>query len=313
VNVGGALLASAAIGMACAGAARVLVAPPPRLAGRVRPYAVASRVALGADPGRGPEPQPRRSEPSSVGGRLFGPMLGAVAHRAGRLIENRSDDALVLALHRAGERGTTPDEFRGRQVRKAAAGALVLGALGGFSGAPVAVVLVLAAAGFLWGASRARATVDAAIETRAERLRIELYTVNQLLALHIRTGAGPIQAVQRVVDRGRGVIVEELADIVAAARNGVGEADAFRRAAELTAEPAAARTFHVFATGAERGADLAGALRALSNDLRDSRREQVRKDAVRRRAAMLIPTVAILAPIMLLFIAAPIPSIVFGS
>jgi hypothetical protein len=53
-------------------------------------------------------------------------------------------------------------------------------------------------------------------------------------------------------------------------------------------------------------------LLALSGDIRDARREQVHKDAVRKRAAMLVPTIAILAPIMLLFIAAPLPSIVLG-
>ena len=50
----------------------------------------------------------------------------------------------------------------------------------------------------------------------------------------------------------------------------------------------------------------------LSEDIRDARREQLHKDAVRRRAAMLVPTIAVLAPIMLLFIAAPLPSIVLG-
>ena len=72
------------------------------------------------------------------------------------------------------------------------------------------------------------------------------------------------------------------------------------------------QTYQLFATGTERGADLAGALLALSEDLRDARREQLHKDAVRKRAAMLVPTIAILAPIMLLFIAAPLPSIVLG-
>ena len=64
--------------------------------------------------------------------------------------------------------------------------------------------------------------------------------------------------------------------------------------------------------GVERGVDLAGGLLALSEDLREARREQLHKDAVRRRAAMLVPTIGILAPIMLLFIAAPLPSIVLG-
>ena len=88
--------------------------------------------------------------------------------------------------------------------------------------------------------------------------------------------------------------------------------DAFRRAADLTPEPSAARTYQLLAAGAERGADLGAALLAFSEDVRDARREQLHKDAVRRRAAMLVPTIAILAPIMLLFIAAPLPSVVLG-
>ena len=94
---------------------------------------------------------------------------------------------------------------------------------------------------------------------------------------------------------------------------GSSEPDAFRRAAELTPEPAAARTYKLFAAGAERGVDLADGLRALSEDLRDARREEIRQTATKRRAAMLVPTIAVLAPVMLLFIAAPLPSIVFGS
>ena len=51
---------------------------------------------------------------------------------------------------------------------------------------------------------------------------------------------------------------------------------------------------------------------ALSEDLRDARRDEMRRTATKRRAAMLVPTIAVLAPIMLLFVAAPLPSIVFG-
>ena len=130
--------------------------------------------------------------------------------------------------------------------------------------------------------------------------------------MHVRTGAGPMQAVQRLVDRGHGAAVSELRDALAWIRSGMGEAAAFRRAAELRPEPSATRTYQLLAAGVERGVDLAGGLLALSEDIRDSRREQLHKDAVRRRAAMLVPTIGILAPIMLLFIAAPLPSIVLG-
>ena len=175
------------------------------------------------------------------------------------------------------------------------------------------VTLALAGCGFVFGALRWRSRLDRALADRRERIRLELYTVNQLLAMHVRTGAGPAQAAQRIVDRGTGAVVEELDAVLVAIRSGTAEPEAFRRAADLTPEPGAARTYKLFAAGAERGIDLAGGLRALSEDLRDSRREEIRKTATKRRAAMLVPTIAVLAPVMLLFIAAPLPSVVFGS
>jgi tight adherence protein C len=173
--------------------------------------------------------------------------------------------------------------------------------------------LGLTICGVVFGGSRLRGRLQRDVEDRRERLRLELYTVNQLLAMHVRTGAGPVQATQRVVDRGAGAVVDELQAVLLAMRNGVAEPTAFRRAAELTPEPSAARTYKLFAAGAERGVDLADGLRALSEDLRDARREEIRQSATKRRAAMLVPTIAVLAPVMLLFIAAPLPSIVFGG
>ena len=57
--------------------------------------------------------------------------------------------------------------------------------------------------------------------------------------MQVRTGSGAMQAVQRVVERGRGAVVQELSDVLTWTRSGVGEAEAFRRAAELTPEPSA--------------------------------------------------------------------------
>jgi hypothetical protein len=136
----------------------------------------------------------------------------------------------------------------------------------------------------------------------------ELYTVNHLLAMHVRTGAGPMQAAarrggprrrRRRARRGAHLDAERTSEPMPSA------------AAELTLSRTR-RTYQLLAAGAERGVDLGASLLALSADIRDARREQLHKDAVRRRAAMLVPTIAILAPIMLLFIAAPLPSIVLG-
>ncbi|MCU1427268.1 MAG: Type secretion system protein TadC, associated with Flp pilus assembly [Actinomycetia bacterium] len=303
------LAVTAALGVAtgCAGVAGIALPPTPRLAPRVRPYVLWL-------PGvhRDATSPPGDIRFTSTIGRLFGPPALAAFRRIGGVLDRRTDERLERLLWQAGLPDVAPDDYRVRQAVRGVA-------LGGLSGLVVALVLHVpllvvgsALAGFVFGATGLRRRVEAAIAVRAARLRQELYTVNQLLALHLRTGAGPMQAVQRVVERGSGATVDELEAILAWTRGGMAEGDAFRRAAELTPEPSAARTYRLFATGTERGADLAGALLAMSEDIRDARRDQLHKEAVRKRAAMLVPTIAILAPIMLLFIAAPLPSIVLG-
>lgn len=310
--IGGlALLAALAVGISCAALASLVVRPLPRLATRVRPYTIVTRANLGHSADVLAVASPTASPSGSIVGRLFGPPLFALVHQIGRRIESRNDEQLRRKLRQGGLDPLSPEAFRTGQVTRAAlfgGVALVVGLLV----ATPAIAFVMAIVGLVAGGLRSRGRLDQAIEARNERIRLELYTVNQLVALHVRTGAGPVQAVQRLVDRGHGAVIEDLGDVLLAIRNGVSEPEAFHHAADITAEPAAARTYKLFATGAERGVDLAGALLDLSQDIRDSRRDELRKTATKRRAAMLIPTIAILAPTMLLFIAAPIPSIVFG-
>ncbi|GAC1364631.1 MAG: hypothetical protein NVSMB32_07370 [Actinomycetota bacterium] len=308
------VLASLLVGGAVAAAAGLIVKPTPRLAPRVRPYTVVPRSRLGRS----------ADLPAATSGgqglrrggtlrQLFGPLVLSLADRFGRLLDAGSDEALRLQLRRAGFASLTPEEYRVRQLASAGAGTAAGIALGVLVGGSAALALLLGALGLVIGATRWRSRLDRAMASRRERLRIELYTVNQLLAMHIKTGGGPIQATQRIVQRGSGVVVEELAEALRMVAGGMPPPEAFTRAAELTAEPQAARTYTLLAAGAERGADVAGALLAFSEDIRDDRREDLKKSATRRRATMLIPIIALLAPVMLLFILAPIPTIVFGA
>ncbi len=312
VSTGALVIAALSAGVLLAGIAGVAVRPRralPRGCGRTPSSRARTSAAVPTSSrwrtptrcsaaGRWRGSSARRCWPSSVGS-------GVVAGRDG-------DVVLARRLRQAGWYEVGVEEYRVRTVLRA----LAFGAAGAVLGVVLAhsapLGLLLAVLGAVHGTARSRGRLDRAIEERRERIRLELYTVNQLLAMHLRTGAGPVQATQRIVDRGHGAVVEELDAVLTAVRSGMSEADAFRRAADLTPEPGAARTYRLFAAGAERGVDLGRALRALSEDLRDARREEIRKTATKRRAAMLVPTIAVLAPIMLLFVAAPLPSIVFG-
>jgi Flp pilus assembly protein TadB len=172
--------------------------------------------------------------------------------------------------------------------------------------------VVLAGLGLIIGATRQRSALDKAIETRRDRMRIEIYTINQLLAMRVRAGGGVVNAVQHIVSRGEGEVIAELSDALRLHRSGWRGSDAFRRVAELTPEPFCARTYRLLATAEERGADLAPALLHLAEDVRETRRESIRRSATRRRAAMLVPTIAILAPVLILFVAAPLPYLITG-
>ena len=107
-------------------------------------------------------------------------------------------------------------------------------------------------------------------------------------------------------------VVSELADALRLHRAGWSAGDAFRRIAELCPEPFCGRTYRLLASAEERGADLAGALLDLAEDVRESRRESIKRSATKRRAAMLVPTIAILAPVLILFVAAPLPYLITG-
>lgn len=311
-------LAALASGVAVAALAGRLLPPTPRLAPRVRPYTVAARSGLG----RGADaPGVLDAGPALSAGtfqRLFGPLIEALARRLGQMVDHASDEALLRRLRQARLFQDVPEprraqEYRVRQLASAAVGAAAVAAAALLATGSTALMVAGGAGGLVFGATRWRGRVDRAIEDRRRRMQIELYTVNQLLAMHVRVGGGVVQAMRRIVERGHGEVIAELAEILAAHRGGRRIEEALAHAAATSPEPHAARTYKLLASGASYGADLAAGLRTLSADIRDQRAEALRRTATKRRMAMLVPIIAILAPVMLLFIAAPLPSLIFDG
>lgn len=291
-------------GLVAALLVRTLLPPPRRLASRIDPYLNPSALNR----------RPTRSGPISA---VFGPMVKSLAEWVGRFLERSGGQLTFVKLRQAGWYRDLAEEdavpaFRMAQLRTICIGigaGLIVGHLLGMS--PLLRVL-LVALGLVVGATRRRSVLDSAIADRQERMRIEIYTINQLLAMRVRAGGGVVHAVQEVVRRGEGEVVTELGDALRLHRSGWRAGDAFRRIAELTPEPFCARTYRLLATAEERGADLARALLDLAEDVRESRRESIRRSATKRRAAMLVPTIAILAPVLILFVAAPLPYLITG-
>lgn len=307
-------LAAMSSAVAVAALAAVLVPPTRRLGPRVRPYSVGARTSLGgsadvsavADGGAG-----------AVIRGVFGPLVGGLARRLSGLIDQGGDEVLSLKIRQAHLFPELPEShrlgaYRVRQLVTLAAwfGGTVLLAL--LLSVSTGVGLVLVAGGVLFGGTRQRGRLDRAIEDRRNRMRIEIYTVNQLLAVRARAGGGVIQAVSQLTARGHGEVVSELREALRLHRAGMRASEAFHRMAETTPEPFCARTYSLLSVAEDRGVDLAEGLLSLSEDVREARRASIKRNATKRRAAMLVPTIAILAPVMLIFVAAPLPRLVLG-
>lgn len=280
--------------------------PPRRLRGRVDPYLSPRLSGLA-----------RRSETGGPLRSVFGPIVRDVANWLGRRIDRSGASVAAVRLRQAGwyvglSESDAITGYRMRQLRAVVVGGGVAAAAGQALQASGPVRLVLLALGLVVGATRTKGRLEKAIESRRERMKVEIYTVNQLLAMRVRSGGGVIQAVQATVARGSGEVVAELNEALRMHRSGWRGPDAFRRLSELTPEPFCSRTYRLLASAEERGADLAGALLSLSEDVRESRRESIKRTATKRRAAMLVPTIAILAPVLILFVAAPLPYLITG-
>jgi Flp pilus assembly protein TadB len=295
----------------------VLVRPYRSLAPRVRPYATVARVRLtrAADVRGAAHSGPAFGDATMK--RLFGPMLDRVVEGFGKLVATSNTERLAMRLRQGGLYPDLPaqqrvQEFRVRSLVRSLTWAAGLGFFGLVVSGPLYMV-VFSVLGFVYGVLSARSRIDKAVTQRSERLRGELYTINQLIAMRTRVGGGVADAIRHVVIRGDGALIDEMAELLRLHESGMPLADALNRAADLTPEPEAARTYAVLATAQERGADLGEALLDLSKDLRAARREELQRQASKRRLMMVIPIVVVLAPIVLLFIAAPIPTIIFGG
>lgn len=305
-----ALVAALLTGIAVASVATLVAPPARRLGPRLAPYAQRARLLITGDADASvvlPSRQP-------VVGGVFAPVAAAGARRLSELLDRGGDDEIARRLRQAGRRDLTPDQYRSRQLAGAVRGVVVFVAVGLLAAPSGPTVLVAAAFGAVWGTSRWRAGIDRAITRRRERMRAELYTIAQILAIDIRANVAPLVAVDHLVDRGRGAVTDELADAVDWIGDGATARDAFERLADTTPEPAAGRLYRLLATSdVGAGETLAGALRHTANDLRAQRREDVERLAVRRRFQMLVPMIFVMAPVLVLFLAAPIPHLIFGG
>jgi tight adherence protein C len=227
------------------------------------------------------------------------------------LLDASNRPTAELRLRQAGIDATV-DQYRIRQLGYTIGGISAGLGTGMLLDRSAGVVLLIGLLAGFPAATHWRNRVQRAIRDRASRMRLELATICQVLAVHIRTGHGPVEAVTLVTRRARGPVADELTDALGWITAGLPASDAYSRIAVTTPEPAAARLYRTLAASSGTNANIAEGLLVLADDVRAERREELARHAIRRRNAMLLPLLTLIAPVMLLFVAAALPSIVFG-
>ena len=232
---------------------------------------------------------------------IVGPLARALGERVSRTAGIHEE--LAVRLRRV-HSDLDPTAFRVRQLGWATAG-LLAGVLSAVAVAPPAPVVLLLLVG---GPVLAFLVIEQQLATRSDRrkrrLFLELPILSEQLGMLLSAGFSLGSALNRLADRGRGVSGQDLRQVIARTRQGVGDVDALREWAAVADVEALTRLVAVLSLNREAG-DLG---RLIAEEARSIRREvqrQLIEQIERRGQQVWIPvTVAALVP-GAIFIAIP--------
>ena len=284
-----------------------LIRPPRPIARQVAPYTAVARSHLGVEVESIPEPLVS----GEVIRRVLGPLGTIVLSGGSRILGLADRQALDLKLRQAGQ-PMTVEHYRRRHLQYAIGAPIVCGVLGWAMGSTVMVVLFMAAGAFA-GARRMPDRLRGLTRRRAARMRSDLPTIAWMLTPRIRNRMTVVVALADLVGQGSGPVIDDLARALSLIGTGLPESGAFDQIAKESPEPAASRFYAVLSAAASGGIDLAPALLELARELRTQRREEVERASAKRQMAMIVPDLAFMAPVLLMFLIAPIPRLLFGS
>jgi tight adherence protein C len=164
-----------------------------------------------------------------------------------------------------------------------------------------ALIALGAAAGLLGHRIRRKRAQEAG----ALRLRRELPTVADTLALSVLAGESVAGAIERFVTTSAGVAAGELGTVVAEHRAGCGLPEALVLAAGRSAHAEAGRLYDLLGHAHRTGGRLADALADLAVDYRAALARDLTAEGGRRALAAYGPILALMVPVTLLFLMYP--------
>lgn len=268
----------------------------PRLIDRVAPYIMDVSENARLHAGR------RTVNPLPVLGTLFSPAFHATRSLLAALLGGGERIQLRLAQSAS---TLTLERYRSEQLVWSILG-FAVGVAVVLITVPVAAIspavrfvipLLAAALGLItrdWLLARAAAR-------RVARVASELPTVLEFLTLSLSAGEGVLDSFLRVAQVSSGELSREFAIVVADVHTGVPFAQALNGMVLRVRLPALNRCAEQITAALERGAPLAGILRAQAQDSRDEDKRNLLEVAGKKEVAMLVPLVFFILPATIVF------------
>jgi tight adherence protein C len=167
---------------------------------------------------------------------------------------------------------------------------------------PTLVVLVISA--ILGILARDRA-LTRSVTRRNERLRAELPTMVEMLAMSVSAGSGLLGALDRLSQIGSGVLSNELKRVLSDVRVGQPLVPALHRMADRNELVELRRLVDAITVSMERGTPMADVLVAQAGDVREAERRALIESGGRKEIAMMVPIVFLVLPLSVLFVLFP--------
>jgi len=130
----------------------------------------------------------------------------------------------------------------------------------------------------------------------------QLSAILDLLAFSVSAGEPIILAVERVANLCQGSMAQVLSEIPKRLSAGATLTESLKAASDQTSSVAFSRSIRAVQTALDRGTPIAGVLRAQAGQVRSSNRQQLLELAGKKEAAMMVPVVFFILP-MIVFIA----------
>ncbi|MFE5672087.1 type II secretion system F family protein [Agromyces sp. NPDC056523] len=242
------------------------------------------------------------ADPGSVVGMLVMPALRRTRSALSGVLGGT--DTIARRLRQAGSDATV-ERFRGEQLAWAglafALGAALALFAPSFVAMPPLVRACVPAFAAVAGAVARDWLLQRSARRRLARISSELPTVLEFLTLSLTAGEGMLDALRRVARAGSGELPSEFARAVAAVGAGVPLPTALAELRDGLEHPALSRALDQVLGALDRGAPLAGVLRAQSGDARAEAKRTIIELAGRKEIAMLVPLIFLILPVTIAF------------